>query len=406
MTMLAEPPANGQNVPQKRESHAMSITVGDRGISLTNFKDLWSMAQLVTQSGLAPKGLDTPERAAIALEMGLELGMPPMASLRSIAVINGKPGIYGDAALALARGSGKCDYFLEFPSNDPIHALAEMLAACIENDEPDEVKRIRKQIAAESAKMNRRADEFGYTAISRRTGSVAGVVSRFTIGDAKQAKLWGKQGPWSDYPERMLKFRCRGFNLRDNFGDVLQGMVTAEEAGDYPPYVPSVTVSPTSAQTLPADRPQSLRDRMAPKPRLPDTQLPDEEAAERILREKSPSAQSHETLPPEPGNPPLDTVPGDPGPGDVPDNQAIEHGDEEPEKDANGFLVKLPPHAHTSVEWIDELLSLKAIKGDMSHKAARVAFHATDVQSWPNLTPERRQEKYDLLRSGKFPWKK
>jgi len=64
---------------------------------------------------------------------------------------------------------------------------------------------------------------------------------RTSVGDAKLASLWGKQGPWSQYPKRMLKFRARGFWLRDNFGDILKGMRTVEELRDVPPEPRNVT---------------------------------------------------------------------------------------------------------------------------------------------------------------------
>jgi predicted ATPase len=54
------------------------------------------------------------------------------------------------------------------------------------------------------------------------------------VADAKKAGLWGKTGPWSQYSKRMLQLRARGFALRDAFPDVLKGLVTAEEAQDYP----------------------------------------------------------------------------------------------------------------------------------------------------------------------------
>lgn len=54
----------------------------------------------------------------------------------------------------------------------------------------------------------------------------------FTTGDAKKARLWGRQGPWTDYPQRMLVMRARGFALRDVFADVLSGAYTYEEARD------------------------------------------------------------------------------------------------------------------------------------------------------------------------------
>jgi hypothetical protein len=54
------------------------------------------------------------------------------------------------------------------------------------------------------------------------------------MADAKRARLAGKTGPWSQYPERMLALRARGFALRNAFADALRGLITAEEAQDYP----------------------------------------------------------------------------------------------------------------------------------------------------------------------------
>jgi hypothetical protein len=57
--------------------------------------------------------------------------------------------------------------------------------------------------------------------------------------DAKRAGLAGKSGPWSQYPARMLALRARGFALRNAFADALRGLVTAEEAQDYPQAEPA-----------------------------------------------------------------------------------------------------------------------------------------------------------------------
>ena len=120
-----------------------------------------------------------------------------MAALQNTAVINGRPAIYGDAALALVRASGLLESFSE-----------------------EEVGEAGK-------------DSFGIkVTATRRDGSKGS--ETFTIGDAKAAKLWGKSGPWTDYPRRMLKFRARGFVLRDVFGDVLKVLRTAEEVRDFP----------------------------------------------------------------------------------------------------------------------------------------------------------------------------
>jgi hypothetical protein len=60
------------------------------------------------------------------------------------------------------------------------------------------------------------------------------VISKYSVEDAKRAGLWNKQGPWTQYPKRMLQMRARGFALRDAFPDVLKGLITVEEAQDYP----------------------------------------------------------------------------------------------------------------------------------------------------------------------------
>ena len=59
------------------------------------------------------------------------------------------------------------------------------------------------------------------------------------IGDARRANLGLKTGrnggstPWITSPLRMLKFRARGFALRDTFPDALKGFRQAEEVMDY-----------------------------------------------------------------------------------------------------------------------------------------------------------------------------
>ena len=49
---------------------------------------------------------------------------------------------------------------------------------------------------------------------------------------AKQAGLWGKPGPWSQYPDRMMLARARAFAYRDGFADVLKGVRSIEEEND------------------------------------------------------------------------------------------------------------------------------------------------------------------------------
>ena len=175
------------------------------GLQVRTFEDAWKLADIVAKSGLAPKGFQSPEQIFVALQMGAEVGLAPMQALQNIAVINGRPGIYGDAALALVRASGLLSEFSEVYEGQP------------------------------------GTDEYLCRVVSVRRGT-GRVETTFSVRDAKTAKLWGKAGPWTDYPARMLKWRARGFNLRDNFGDVLRGMTTVEELRDMGP---AIDVTPT-----------------------------------------------------------------------------------------------------------------------------------------------------------------
>jgi hypothetical protein len=188
------------------------ISFSNNGVKLSSFEDAYRFATCVVKSGFAPKGLDTPEGVVIAIQHGAELGLPPMASLQNIAVINGRPGIYGDAALALVRASKLCQYH-------------------------------REEIIGTEGK-----DDFGFRIVTKRVDGEE-AVDTFTVADAKKAQLWGKTGPWSQYPKRMLRFRARGFSLRDNYGDVLKGLRTVEELQDLPREI-NVTARKSMADVL------------------------------------------------------------------------------------------------------------------------------------------------------------
>jgi hypothetical protein len=199
-----------------------------KGVSLESFEQLWRFATCIAKSPFAPKGMETPEAIVPAIQLGLEIGLSPMAALQNVAVINGRPGIYGDAALALVRASGLCESYTQ-----KTEGAGDTLAAVV---------------------------------TSKREGHEP-LTHRFSVADAKKAGLWGKSGPWSQYPERMLLFRARGFNLRDNFGDVLKGLRTTEELSDIPAEksvaghvvqitpLPSVQITPRTAQAPLAEEP-------------------------------------------------------------------------------------------------------------------------------------------------------
>jgi len=198
------------------ESRAV-IKTGSSGIVLTDIEAMYRWGVAVTSSGLAPKSFDTPEKVVVATQLGLELGLSPMTALQSIAVINGRPTVWGDVALGLCHATGQVEEFSEWYEDDKGERLSRNPVAFTDG------------IAA-VCKVKRKGQE--------------AQESSFSVADAKRAKLWGKQGPWSEYPARMLKARARGFAIRDAFPDALKGLYVAEEVRDMPP---EVDVTPKAA---------------------------------------------------------------------------------------------------------------------------------------------------------------
>ena len=152
------------------------------------------MAEMLSKSQMVPKCYQgKPQDTLVAMMMGAELRLNPIQSLQNIAVINGKPSIYGDAMLALVQRHPV------YGGHEESFDDATMTASCTvwrKGDEPH--------------------------------------TQTFSQSDAKTALLWGKSGPWTQYPKRMLALRARGFALRNKFSDVLAGLISREEAEDMP----------------------------------------------------------------------------------------------------------------------------------------------------------------------------
>lgn len=152
-------------------------------------------AKMIAGSSFCPKGMQgKPADVLIAVQMGAEVGISPIQALQNIAVINGRPCIWGDASLALVQSS--------------THYVSH---------------REWEESTSEGLKA--------FCAITRR-GSEEYVKS-FSEAEAKKAGLWNKAGPWTQYPSRMLQMRARSFALRDKFADVLKGLSIREEVEDY-----------------------------------------------------------------------------------------------------------------------------------------------------------------------------
>ena len=172
-------------------------TTNQRGFAPTTLNEAIQFSEMLASSSMVPKAYQgKPNDVLVCLQWGYEMGMAPMQALQNIAVINGKPSMYGDSAMALVQASPVCEDIEEYFENE---GTPNPVAVCV----------------------------------AKRKGRTP-VIFKFSVEDAKRAGLWGKTGPWQAYPKRMMQMRARGFALRDAFPDVLRGLITAEEAHDYP----------------------------------------------------------------------------------------------------------------------------------------------------------------------------
>jgi hypothetical protein len=170
------------------------------------------LAKLIADSDFAPKDYKgKPGNVVIAIQMGHDIGLKPMQALQNIAVVNGRPSIYGDALPALIMASGNMERF-----HETLEGTGDArVAVCIVKRKgmPDEIRRT------------------------------------FSVADAKKAGLWTKAGVWQNYPDRMLTMRARSWAFRDGFADSLMGLSVAEEAIDIPPSVSVMDVTPEPVES-------------------------------------------------------------------------------------------------------------------------------------------------------------
>ena len=184
-----------------------------------SFSELVQFAQMAAKSQLVPKEYrNQPEDIMLAVQLGSEVGLRPMQALQNIAVINGRPAVWGDALPGLCKASPVYHDIVETWENE--HEPDQLVAVCI----------------------------------AKRHGSTP-VTARFSVMDAKRAGLWTKAGPWQTYARRMLQMRARSFALRDASPDVLKGLISVEEALDNhagadqlaPPTIDAIAEPPTPA---------------------------------------------------------------------------------------------------------------------------------------------------------------
>lgn len=181
---------------QKTQAYKAS-RLEDSLFSPSLYEHYQKVAVTLSKSGVIPNAYKgKPEDIFVAMAMGYQLGFPVEQSLQDIAVVNGRPCLWGDGLLSLALNHPECQSIKESPIFDD------------------------------------KGNVIGYQCTVIRKGHEPHT-KQFTLQDAHIAGLLSRGTVWKSYPERMLQMRARSFALRDKFADALRGLRIAEiEAED------------------------------------------------------------------------------------------------------------------------------------------------------------------------------
>lgn len=299
-------------------------------------EEAFRVSQAIAGSGLAPRGLDKPEQIMVAIMAGAELGLAPFQALQSFAVVNGRPTLWGDGLMAVARAQG-------IQARETIEGEGEGMVAHCSVTRPD-------------------------------TGEV--VDRSFSVGDAKKAGLWNKTGPWQQYPRRMLQMRARAWALRDGCADMLRGFQVREEVEDYQNLtarrVPAEAPNLAARLSAPTDAPREGFNTVHGAALDDDDQIPDSDA-------ETPSNAASDK--PASEAPPSSDA-GDPFPGDQPSTEEATAGPAEPSGDeGTGLAVDV-------IAWADQLIAdlpfftpeqIEALDTDRKELAKFAVLKATDM---------------------------
>ena len=168
-----------------------------------------ALAEQFSKSKLIPADLQGKSADVfVTLLAGHELGLSPMAALRGIHVVKGKPVLSSDTMAAIVLASGAAEYIRCVESTPTVATYATK----------------RKGVPGEED------------------------VRTWTMEDARRAKLDGDN--WTKYPRAMLKARCKAELLRDVYPDVLAGCYVDGEIDDPSQIQRPAKIAPVAA---PAD---------------------------------------------------------------------------------------------------------------------------------------------------------
>ena len=127
-------------------------------LSESNFDHAYRVANMMSTTQMIPKQFQNkPADILVAFEFGRTLGLGQLQAVQNIAVINGRPTMWGDAVLAVCQGHQEFEYIIE-----------------------DVIK-------------NEKGEMVGYECKIKRKSYPEETVRQFTIDNAKKARDYAQQ---------------------------------------------------------------------------------------------------------------------------------------------------------------------------------------------------------------------
>ena len=231
--------STGEVITQADVDSAIAVAVESTDPAFAMYALAKKIAHTLACSTLVPDAyIGKPNDIFVAINMGREVGLGEFAAVQSIAVIEGKPCLYGDGLIGVVRASPKCKWIEETLSEDGLTATCK----------------------------------------TQRDGDPNPVTATYSMDDAVQAGINTKYN-WKKHPKRMLQMRARAYCLRDAYPDLLKGLGVVEERLDH-----DNTPPPVIEYELPETAPQEQLDIPAPTLREVEHAMHQSDSMEELLK--------------------------------------------------------------------------------------------------------------------------
>ena len=172
-----------------------------------------SLAEVLAQSNLMPKDLiGKSANVVVQILAGQELGLSPMAAIRGIHVIEGRPILSADTMVGLVLSSGLAEYF-----------------SCVEDTDARVTYETKRKGSPNTQRMS------------------------WTTDDTKRAGLQIKDN-WRTHTRAMMRARAKAALARDVYPDILSGTYDPDEvqvpARESRPVAPAPVVEVEDAELV------------------------------------------------------------------------------------------------------------------------------------------------------------